>query len=347
MWLASTLHIPMIFWSYTSYIANLNCSWILLVSSQLHFLSCYWDYLFSHGSAEQSFGDRYSYCKISLHNHQAIGSEVGQCIAQPLTEEWSNLTWVWQVDWNRVASDVEVSNGHAARMRYSRFRQQMEGTTGANKPKRKSKKAKTMEPPPPEMQGLFPMAPPLMMPTIESIDSSLSGNPFVKCEPGTEGNSNLQSLMQHSPQFMSETSTEGQYYFPQDFTSMQFQLASSIPSRISSPSQTSSFMNPYQFSTASAGYPYSSASTQSSFDLREFDQLPSFTNYAPTISWEPRPPSHQEGHTVKVEEEQQTEEGIPSTGSQEDQPAVIKVENIQDWLGYVGDWKGVIHMFIS
>ncbi|KUM62729.1 hypothetical protein ACN42_g4386 [Penicillium freii] len=217
------------------------------------------------------------------------------------------------VDWNRVASDVEVSNGHAARMRYSRFRQQMEGTTGASRPKRKSKKAKTMEPPL-EMQGVFPMAPPLMMPTMEPIDSSLSGNPFVKCEPGTEGNNpNLQSLMQHSPQFMSETSTQGQYYFPQDFASMQFQLASNIPPRIPSPIPTSSsFMNPYQFSTAPAVYPYSSASTQSVFDLREFDQMSSFTNYAPSINWEPRPPSRQEVPTVKVEEEEQTEQGIPN-----------------------------------
>ncbi|KOS36828.1 hypothetical protein ACN38_g12396 [Penicillium nordicum] len=234
------------------------------------------------------------------------------------------------IDWNRVASDVEISNGHAARMRYSRFRQQMDGTTAANKPKRKIKKAKTMEPPP-EMQGVFPMAPPLMMPTMEQTDSSFPGNPFIKCEPGTEGNPHLQSLMQYPPQFMPETSTEGQYYFPQDFASMQFQLASAIPSRIPSPSPTSSsFRNPYQFSTASAGYPYSSAGTQSSFDMREFDQLPYFTNYAPTISWEPRPPSRQEVSTTKVEEEQQAEQGIPSTGSQEDQPAIIKVENIED-----------------
>jgi hypothetical protein len=182
------------------------------------------------------------------------------------------------------------------------------------------------------MQGLFPMAPPLMIPTMESINSSLPGNPFVKSEPGTEGNPNLQSLTQHSPQFMSETSTEGQYYFPQDFASMRFQLASSIPSRIPSlsPTSSSSFMDPYQFPTTSASYPYSSASTQSGFDLREFDQLPYFANYAPCISWEPHPPSRQEHPTVKVEEEQQTEEGILSAGSQEDQPAVIKVENIQD-----------------
>lgn len=218
-------------------------------------------------------------------------------------------------------------------MRYSRFRQQMEGNTGASKPKRKSKKGKTIEPPA-EMQGIFPMAPPLMMPTMESIDSSLQGNPFVKCEPGTQGNANLQSLMQHSPQLMSEASTEGQYYFPQDFASMQFQLASSLPSGIPSPSPTasSSFMyeNPYQFPTMSTGYPYSTPSTKSGFDLREFDQLPRFSNYAPTISWEPRPPSRQESPAVKVEQETQTDERTPSTGNQEDQHVVVEVEKIQD-----------------
>ncbi|KAJ5194265.1 hypothetical protein N7491_001601 [Penicillium cf. griseofulvum] len=223
------------------------------------------------------------------------------------------------VDWNRVASDVEISNGHAARMRYSRFRQQMEGNTGASKPKRKTKKAKTIEPPP-QMQGIFPMAPPLMMPTMESIDSSLPGNPFVKCEPGTQGNANLQSLTQHSPHLMLETSTEGQYYFPQDFASMQFQLASSIPSGMPSPSPatSSSFMNPYQFPTASTAYPYSSPSIQSGFDLQEFEQTHPFINYAPTITWEPLPPSRQEDPTVKVEGEQQTEERMESTENQED-----------------------------
>lgn len=34
-----------------------------------------------------------------------------------------------QVDWNVVATELEITNGHAARMRYSRFKSQMEGTT--------------------------------------------------------------------------------------------------------------------------------------------------------------------------------------------------------------------------
>lgn len=32
-----------------------------------------------------------------------------------------------KVDWNLVASQLDISNGHAARMRYSRFRQHIEG----------------------------------------------------------------------------------------------------------------------------------------------------------------------------------------------------------------------------
>ncbi|GAB1211554.1 hypothetical protein ATERTT37_000677 [Aspergillus terreus] len=50
------------------------------------------------------------------------------------------------IDWNLVASQLEISNGHAARMRYSRFRQQMEGITSTprfSRPKKTPSKAKT------------------------------------------------------------------------------------------------------------------------------------------------------------------------------------------------------------
>ncbi|KAL5365388.1 hypothetical protein BJX96DRAFT_179793 [Aspergillus floccosus] len=49
------------------------------------------------------------------------------------------------IDWNLVASQLEISNGHAARMRYSRFRQQMEGITStprSSRPKKTPSKAK-------------------------------------------------------------------------------------------------------------------------------------------------------------------------------------------------------------
>ncbi|RMJ27905.1 hypothetical protein PHISP_01248 [Aspergillus sp. HF37] len=45
------------------------------------------------------------------------------------------------IDWNAVAASLEISNGHAARMRYSRFRQQMEGTTSTPRGSRPKKNA--------------------------------------------------------------------------------------------------------------------------------------------------------------------------------------------------------------
>ena len=44
-----------------------------------------------------------------------------------------------QIDWNKVAHDPilsqEITNGHAARMRYSRFKKQMEGTAPIRRPR--------------------------------------------------------------------------------------------------------------------------------------------------------------------------------------------------------------------
>lgn len=40
---------------------------------------------------------------------------------------------IFQIDWNLVATELDISNGHAARMRYSRFKQQMESTITAPK----------------------------------------------------------------------------------------------------------------------------------------------------------------------------------------------------------------------
>ncbi|CAG8952097.1 hypothetical protein HYFRA_00000835 [Hymenoscyphus fraxineus] len=60
------------------------------------------------------------------------------------------------IDWNKVANDPvlkkEITNGHAARMRYSRFKKQMEGTSGVSrKPRnpnspRKNKPKKNTKP---------------------------------------------------------------------------------------------------------------------------------------------------------------------------------------------------------
>jgi hypothetical protein len=46
------------------------------------------------------------------------------------------------IDWNLVAGSLEITNGHAARMRYSRFKQHMEGATTQTRAPRAGKKEK-------------------------------------------------------------------------------------------------------------------------------------------------------------------------------------------------------------
>ncbi|KAL2868729.1 uncharacterized protein BJX67DRAFT_379680 [Aspergillus lucknowensis] len=47
------------------------------------------------------------------------------------------------IDWTLVASQLEISNGHAARMRYHRFKNQMEGTTATPRKRAANKSTKT------------------------------------------------------------------------------------------------------------------------------------------------------------------------------------------------------------
>lgn len=46
------------------------------------------------------------------------------------------------IDWNLVAGSLEITNGHAARMRYSRFKQHMEGATTQTRAPKSGKKEK-------------------------------------------------------------------------------------------------------------------------------------------------------------------------------------------------------------
>nr|KAK5443152.1 hypothetical protein LTR18_005830 [Exophiala xenobiotica] len=47
------------------------------------------------------------------------------------------------IDWNQVAASLDISNGHAARMRYSRMRTQFEGMSNQAKPQRAKKEKET------------------------------------------------------------------------------------------------------------------------------------------------------------------------------------------------------------
>ncbi|OJJ43239.1 hypothetical protein ASPZODRAFT_146262 [Penicilliopsis zonata CBS 506.65] len=88
------------------------------------------------------------------------------------------------IDWNLVASQLEISNGHAARMRYSRFKQQMEGTTStprASRPKKTGSKKgekRPISPPPPPPARSNPMAALKQEQTLPQATA-----PFIKTDP--------------------------------------------------------------------------------------------------------------------------------------------------------------------
>ncbi|KAK2805117.1 hypothetical protein FQN50_006362 [Emmonsiellopsis sp. PD_5] len=84
------------------------------------------------------------------------------------------------IDWNLVASQLEITNGHAARMRFSRFRQHMEGITTTHRTPR-PKKAKVDKTPSSKKQQQF-KEPKREPPT--KIEPKSEPEPMIKQEPG-------------------------------------------------------------------------------------------------------------------------------------------------------------------
>ncbi|KAF3479818.1 uncharacterized protein GIQ15_06794 [Arthroderma uncinatum] len=125
------------------------------------------------------------------------------------------------IDWNLVASQLEITNGHAARMRFSRFRQHMEGnTTTARTPRVKKPKAET----PKSKKAMFdePARNMERSPTA-GPSPAVKQEPEVKAEPGFG------------------VGVSPQYFYPQD-------MASAIPRSMENTLVHNQF---YDFSTVS------------------------------------------------------------------------------------------------
>lgn len=61
------------------------------------------------------------------------------------------LTLLQQIDWQAVAGQLDITNGHAARMRFSRFKQQMEGVpVSPRKPRATAPRQKRAKPDKPD-----------------------------------------------------------------------------------------------------------------------------------------------------------------------------------------------------
>lgn len=98
-----------------------------------------------------------------------------------------------------MASELAISNGHAARMRYSRFRNQMEGPSNRTKKKNPKKAAKeglqvdmptTSQPPASFLDGRIPLK-------MEPVDFSSSSSALIKCELDTKP-ADLRTLHEYS-----------------------------------------------------------------------------------------------------------------------------------------------------
>ncbi|KAF6232264.1 hypothetical protein HO173_009647 [Letharia columbiana] len=97
------------------------------------------------------------------------------------------------IDWQQVADQLDITNGHAARMRYSRFKQQMEGVAPAPRKARaavprqrtskpdKSDKNKTQTE---EHQGtVFKADKEENMDAMSGVEQTVKAEHFVKPEP--------------------------------------------------------------------------------------------------------------------------------------------------------------------
>ncbi|KAL3476799.1 hypothetical protein BJX99DRAFT_258134 [Aspergillus californicus] len=107
------------------------------------------------------------------------------------------------IDWSLVASQLEISNGHAARMRYHRFRNQMEGITSKPRKKDANKPSKSgmgfgkedllqheTSPEPSQSVKSEPLSG--SNPYIKTEQASTS-NPYIKTEPRSALSSYIKS----------------------------------------------------------------------------------------------------------------------------------------------------------
>ncbi|KAM0805327.1 hypothetical protein BDR22DRAFT_942918, partial [Usnea florida] len=95
------------------------------------------------------------------------------------------------IDWQQVADQLDITNGHAARMRYSRFKQQMEGVAPVQRKAKtavpRQKKSKPAKPDkkdkrqPEEHQGQI-----FKVEKEEDVDAMSGVEPIVKEEPSVK-----------------------------------------------------------------------------------------------------------------------------------------------------------------
>ncbi|EPS29599.1 hypothetical protein PDE_04549 [Penicillium oxalicum 114-2] len=225
-----------------------------------------------------------------------------------------------EIDWNRVANDLKISNGHAARMRFSRFKSQMEGPSERAIKRKNAKKLAKGDLKEEKISASLEKENTVKPEPIDSGAISLSSElaPVIKSEADTQGHPPMSSpfdiyntFRQSVSHFMSPLS---QFNHIQDMGSSPFgipspQAPSPLPMGVASDNHSSMSMAAQM---AFPGYPpfplYQGPS------LHNFQpQMPDF-NSPPVITWGPMPQDSWEQETnhqpdfasssVKIEQEQ-------------------------------------------
>ncbi|KAL4866060.1 hypothetical protein BDV12DRAFT_199501 [Aspergillus spectabilis] len=118
------------------------------------------------------------------------------------------------IDWTLVASQLEISNGHAARMRYHRFRNQMEGINPTQR-KRQNKPSKTsINPCKAGLKKELSPQPSQRVKTEPSTDSPYQSNPYIKPEPYPQQMPRLTDIPQFASHMASVTHSHPSPYRP-------------------------------------------------------------------------------------------------------------------------------------
>ncbi|KAL5336261.1 hypothetical protein BJX70DRAFT_400765 [Aspergillus crustosus] len=118
------------------------------------------------------------------------------------------------IDWTLVASQLEISNGHAARMRYHRFRNQMEGVNPTQRKRQNKAKQTSTNPCKASFKKDPSPQPSQFVKTEPSNDTPYQSSSYIKPESYTQQMPRLADIPQYTPHLVSSVDSYPSPYRP-------------------------------------------------------------------------------------------------------------------------------------